>query len=47
METEEVDKLTKYLIENLRVNLLYHCSISETQVRNLSSEMSYLLGKYK
>jgi hypothetical protein len=47
MEMEEDDKLTKYLIENLRVNLLYHCSISETQLRNLSSEMSYLLGKYK
>ena len=47
MEMEEADKLTKYLIENLRVSLLYHCSISDTQFRNISSEMSYLLGKYK
>jgi hypothetical protein len=47
MELEEADKLSKYLIENLRVSLLYHCSISETQLRNLSSEISYLLGKYK
>ena len=47
MEMEDVDKLTKYLIENLRVSLLYYCSIGETQLRNLSSEISYLLGKYK
>jgi len=44
MEMEEADKLTKYLIENLRVSLLYFCSISKTQLRNLSSEISYLLG---
>ena len=47
MEMEGADKLKKYLIENLRVSLLYFCSISETQLRNLSSEISYLLGKYK
>jgi len=47
MEMEEADKLTKYLIENLRVSLLYCCSISDTQLRNLSSEISYLLWKYK
>jgi hypothetical protein len=47
MEMEEADKLTKYLIENLRVSLLYYCSVSETQLRNLGSEISYLLGKYK
>ena len=47
MGMEEADKLTKYLIENLRVTLLYYCSISETQLRNLSSEISYLLRKYK
>ena len=47
MEKEEADKLTKYLIENLRVSLPYFCSISKTQLRNLSSEISYLLGKYK
>ena len=47
MEMEEADKLTKYLMENLRVTLLYYCSISETQLRNLSSEISYLLRKYK
>jgi len=46
MEMEEADKLTKYLIENLRVSLLYFCSISETQLRKLSSETSYLLRKY-
>ena len=47
MEMEEADKLTKYLIENLKVSLLYYCSISETQLRDLSSEISYLLRKYK
>jgi len=47
MEMEEADKLTKYLIENLRVSLLYHCSVNEAQLRNLSSETSYLLKKYK
>ena len=47
MEMEEADKLTKYLIENLRVTLRYYCSISETQLRDLSSEISYLLRKYK
>jgi hypothetical protein len=47
MEMKEADKLTKYLIENLETSLLYHCSISETQLKNLSSEISYLLGKYK
>ena len=47
MEMEEADKLTKYLIENLRVSLLCYCSVSETQLRNLGSEISYLLGKYK
>jgi hypothetical protein len=47
MEREEADKLTKYLIENLRVSLLYSCSVSETQLRNLGSEISYLLGKYR
>jgi len=47
MEMEEAGKLTKYLIKNLRVSLLYYCSISETQLRNLSSEISYLLGKYQ
>ena len=47
MEMEEADKLTKYLIENLRVTLLYYYSISETQLRNFSSEISYLLRKYK
>ena len=47
MEREEADNLTEYLIENLRVSLLYFCSISETQLRNLSSEISYLLRKYK
>ena len=44
---EEADKLTKYLIENLSASLLYFCSLSETQLRSLSSEISYLLGKYK
>jgi hypothetical protein len=44
---KEADKLTKYLIENLETSLLYHCSISETQLKNLSSEILYLLGKYK
>ena len=47
MEREEADKLTKYLIENLRVSLLYYCSISETQLRNIRSEISYLLRKYE
>jgi hypothetical protein len=47
MEREEAGKLTKYLIENLKVSLLYSCSISETQLRNLGSEISYLLGKYR
>ena len=47
MEMEEADKLTKYLIENLRVSLLYYYSVSETELSNLSSEVSYLLGKYK
>lgn len=30
MEMEDADKLTKYLIENLRVSLLYYCSTSDT-----------------
>jgi len=47
MEIEEADKLTKYLIDNLRVSLLYYCSVNETQLKNLRSEISYLLGKYK
>ena len=47
METEEADRLTKYLIENLRVSLIYFHSISEAQLKNLGSEISYLLGKYK
>jgi len=47
MEMREADKSTEYLIENLRVSLLYHCSVSEAQLKNLSSEISHLLGKYK